>query len=267
LCDDFLLEPRIHGNSFEVYKKSERMRSLVSYCRQYDIDVGFDFWLPGAFRSLKADRAVRSAFIQQQLQMLSAEPFDFIGVYEEMCLVKPDYWSVIGEASRAIQSAPLREFPDSVLIPRLVRNLLFVEKGGEARSIGADDSIKSVTELIDGEDTSNSSVVFDSWPVRIELTPKHAVRINTVVLKGGHLGWKNQCAPEDLKVEGLVDGRWQTLAELKDAATSNKHDNTIPVRCCFEAVSISKLRVTVMRGSDSGKRFLVLREIEAFLDE
>ncbi|MDD2599317.1 MAG: hypothetical protein PHO37_08845 [Kiritimatiellae bacterium] len=267
LCDDFLIEPRIHGDSFDVYKKSERMQSLVCECRQNDIDVGFDFWLPGAFGHLKADKAVRSAFIKEQLLAFSREAFDFIGIYEEMCLLKPDYWPVIGEASRVIQAAPPRVLPEPVFVSRLVRNLISVDKGGEARSIGIDGTITTATELIDGEDTSNSSVVFERWPVRIELVPEHVVRVNTVFLKGGHLGWENQCAPEDFKVEGLVDGAWRTLAEIKDAATRNKHDNTIPLRCCFETVDLTKLRVTVTRGSDSGKRYLVLREIEAFLEE
>ena len=266
LCEDFLIEPRIHGNSFDVYKKSERMRSLVSYCRQNDISVGFDFWLPGVFRSLRADRAVRSEFIKKQLLALSGEPFDFIGIYEEMCLVRPDYWPVIGEASKAIQAAPPRKLPEPVFVPRLVRNLLFVDKGTEARSIKTNGVFTTVTELIDGDYTSNSSVVFDTWPVVVELESKSAIQVNTVVLKGGHLGWKNQCAPEDFKVEGVVDGRWRTLYETKDSATRNKHDNTIPVKCSFESVSITKLRVNVTRGSDSGKRYLVLREVEAFLE-
>ena len=267
LCDDFLIEPRIHGNSFEIYKKSERMRSLVSYCRRNDISVGFDFWLPGAFRSLKADRAVRADFMKNQLLSLSGEPFDFIGIYEEMCLVRPDYWPVIGEASKAIRAAPARKLPDPVFVPRIVRNQLFVDKGTEAWSIITNGVVKTATELIDGDDTSNSSVFFDSWPVVVELEPKHAVRINTVVLKGGNLSWRNQCAPEDFIIEGFVDGRWQKLAEKKDAATRNKHDNTIPVQCRFEAVTISKLRITATRSSDSGKRYLVLREVEAFKEE
>ncbi|MDA3927005.1 MAG: hypothetical protein PF904_20210 [Kiritimatiellae bacterium] len=155
LCEDFLIEPRIHGNSFDVYKKSERMRSLVSYCHQNDIDVGFDFWLPGAFGHLGADRAARSTFIKEQLLALSSEAFDFIGIYEEMCLVKPDYWPVVGEASEAIQAAPPRKLPYPVFVPRMVRNLMFVDKGAEARSIGTNGVITTITELIDGDDASN----------------------------------------------------------------------------------------------------------------
>ena len=110
-------------------------------------------------------------------------------------------------------------------------------------------------------------MVFDAWPVTVELLPPKPARVNTVVLKGGNLSWQNQCAPEDLKVEGLAGGTWRPLAEVRDAATRSKHDNAVPLVFRFEAVTVEKLRVTVTRSSDAGKRFLVLREIEAFLED
>jgi hypothetical protein len=265
LCDGFLIEPRIHGDSVELIRTSERIRSLIGQCRQNGVRVGFDHWLPGAFG--KVAPVGRGAALRDQVLALSREPVDFIGIYEEMCLVKPDLWPMLGEASRAIRDAPQRKVPDGAFVPLRARNILSVDKGGSAYSLMTNGTVMAATELIDGDESSNSSVLIETWPAQMELIPQHPVQVNTLVLIGGHLGWKNQCAPEDFVVEGLVSGAWRQLVEVKGAATRNRHDNTLPVMCRFVPVVVEKLRVTVTRSSDSGKRFLVLREIEAYQDE
>jgi hypothetical protein len=264
LCDDFLIEPRIHGDAAELLRTSERIRSLVWHCRQNGVRVGYDHWLPGAFG--KVPPAGRGAALREQLLALSRENVDFIGIYEEMCLVKPDLWPVLGEVSRAIAATPARALPDDVPAPRLARNVLAADKDGSAWSLASNGVPAAATELIDGDESSNSSVTFESWPVVVELTPRAAARINTAVLKGGHLGWKNQCAPEDVKIEGLSDGAWRLLADERDVATRNRHDNARPRFFRFAPVTVDRLRVTVTRGSDAGQRYLVLREIEAFFE-
>ena len=164
--------------------------------------------------------------------------------------------------------APPREAGARAPAPRLLRNLASVEKGGNACSLAAGGAPAPVIELIDDDDADHSSVVFDAWPVLVELELPKPARVNTVALKGGNLSWKNQCAPEDVEVEGLLaDGAWRTLASVRDAATRNRHDNAEPLVLRFGAVTVAKLRVKVTRGSDAGKRFLVLREVEAFLEE
>ena len=262
LCDGFLIEPRIHGDSVELIRTSERIRSLIGQCRQNGVQVGFDYWLPGVFGLVKP--AEQGETLRRQLLALSQENVDFIGIYEEMCLEKPNLWPAVGDAFRAIQAAPPRKVSDGAFVPRRARNILSVDKGGSAYSLMTNGTVMAATELIDGDESSNSSVLIETWPAQIELVPQHPVQVNTLVLIGGHLGWKNQCAPEDFLVEGLVSGVWRQLAEVKDAATRQRHDNTLPVMCRFEPVVAEKLRVTVTRSSDSGKRFLVLREIEAY---
>lgn len=265
LCEDFLIEPRIRGDSVEEVQKSERIQSLIWHCHQNGIRVGFDFWLPGAPTGDKAKGL--GTIMRDQLLTLSRENVDFLGIYEEMCLEKPNLWPAVGETARAIRDAPPREIKARISVPQLARNLLSVDKDGNACSVRSGHFPTSAIELIDGDETSNSSVVFETWPVTVELVPRLPARVNTVVLKGGNLSWKNQCAPEDFMVEGFVGGTWRQLAEVKDAATRNKQDNAVPLVCRFAPVVIDKLRVTVTRSSDSGKRFLVLREIEAFLEE
>jgi hypothetical protein len=266
LCDDFLIEPRHRGDSAALAETSERIRSLLWHCRRNGVRAGFDFWMPGIPASVKPNE--RGTFIRDQLVALAGNDFDFIGIYEEMCLVKPDVWPLVGEAARAIQAAPPRPTPlsDAAEVPHLARNLLSADKGGNAWSLASGKPPATVTELIDGDDSSHSSVTFETWPVVLELTPERSARVNRVVLKGGNLNWKNQCAPEDVKVEGHIDGTWHTLAEVRDAATRNRHDNALPQVCPFEPVTVDKLRVTVARGSDAGRRYLVLREIEAYLE-
>ncbi|MDD4102936.1 MAG: hypothetical protein PHU80_09960, partial [Kiritimatiellae bacterium] len=264
LCDDFLIEPRIHGDPVELIRTSERIQSLIWHCRQNGVRVGFDHWLPGVFG--KVAPAQRGAAMREQVLALSREPVDFIGVYEEMCLVKPDLWPMLGEASRVIAAAPVRTLPAAAPAPRLERNILAVDKEGSAQALTADGPPAAVTELIDGDESSNSSVTFESWPVVVELAPRATANINTVLIKGGYLGWKNQCAPEDVKIEGLSCGVWRLLADERDVATRNMHDNTRPRVFRFDPVTVDKLRVTVTRGSDAGQRFLVLREIEAFFE-
>lgn len=265
LCDDLLIEPRYHGDSAALLKKSERIQSLIWHSRQSGVCVGFDFWLPGVPAEVKP--AERGAFMRNQLLALSREDLDFVGVYEEMCLVKPDLWPVLGDVSRAIAAAPPRTAPSFAPAPPLARNVLSADTGGSACSLGASGTATTAMELIDGDDSSHSSVVFEDWPVVVECAPSRPTRINRIALRGGNLSWKNQCAPEDFTVEGRVGGAWRQLADMRDAATRNKHDNALPVVCRFEPVTVDKLRVTVTRSSDVGKRFLVLREIEAFLEE
>jgi len=265
LCDDFLIEPRIHGDSVETFEANERMRRLVALCQQNSIGVGFDFWLPGIPDTVKS--ADRGAFMRDQLSTLAREGIDFLGVYEEMCLIRPDLWPVLGDVSRAIQAAPSDVFQNRMELPPQIRSVLSIFDGGRAHSIKSGTEAASVDEIIDGDDTSMSSKVFETWPVVIEATPPSPSRIDTIVLKGGHLNWKNQCAPEDLTVEALINGHRRLLATVKDAATHNRHNNALPVACQFEPVTVEKLRVTITRSSDAGKRFLVLREIEAYLKQ
>jgi len=149
-------------------------------------------------------------------------------------------------------------------VPRRLRNVLAEDKGGSACETGSGKGTEYVTELIDGDDSTHSSITFEHWPVVIELAPARPSPVNRVALKGGNLSWKNQCAPEDVKVEGRVNGVWQVLADVRDAATRRGHTNAAPLVCAFEPVTVERLRVTVTRGSDAGKRFLVLREIEAY---
>ena len=264
LCDDFLIEPRVHGDSAELIRSSERIRALTWLCRQNSVRVGFDHWLPGAFGSVPP--AGRGAALRGQLLALSREDVDFIGVYEEMCLVKPDLWPVLGEVSRAIAAAPARALSAAAPPPRSLRSVLAAEKGGRALSLQTNRVPEAVTELIDGDASSNSSVVFETWPVVLEMSPQRPEQVNTVAVSGGHLGWKNQCAPEDITIEGLSHGTWQTLASERDVATRNRHDNARPSFFRFTAVKVDKLRITVTRGSDAGKRYLVLREIEAYYE-
>jgi hypothetical protein len=263
LCDDFLIEPRIHGDSVETFEANERMRRLVALCQQNSIGVGFDFWLPGIPDTVKS--ADRGAFMRDQLSTLAREGFDFMGVYEEMCLIRPDLWPVLGDVSRTIQSIPPGAFQKRTEVPSQIRNVLSVFEGGRACSLTTETGASPVTELIDGDDSNPSSVVFEKWPVVIEATPQSPSQMNTVVLKGGNLSWKNQCAPEDFAIEARVDGHWRLLAMMKNAATDNGHNNARPVVCRFEPVRVEKMRVTFTRGSDAGKRFLVVREIEAYL--
>ena len=264
LCDDYLIEPRIHGDSAELIRTSERIQSLIWLCRQNGVRVGFDHWLPGAFG--KVPPAERGSALRAQLLALSRENLDFIGIYEEMCLVKPDLWPVLGEVSRAIAAAPARAVSAAAPPPRPLRNVLAAEKGGSAQSLWTNLAPAAVTELIDGDASSNSSVVFEAWPVVVELSPQKPEQVNTVAVSGGYLGWKNQCAPEDLIIEGLSKGTWRTLASERDVATRSGHENSRPSFFRFAAVKVDKLRITVTRGSDAGKRYLVLREIEAYYE-
>ncbi len=265
LCEDFLIEPRIRGETLEPFRTSARIRSLIWQCRQNNVRVGFDFYLAGAFGTVKPE--LIGPFMRDQLLALSRENLDFIGIYEEMCLEKPNLWPAVGEAARAIREAPQRDITVSAPVSRIALNVVSVDRGGSVYSLLSGHPPKAVTEIIDDELTSNSSVVFETWPVTLELVPQRPSRVNTVFLHGGNLSWKNQCAPEDLTLEGLVDGTWRQLADVKDAASRNKHNNTLPLLLRFDPVTVAKLRVTVTRGSDTGKRYLVLREIEAFLEE
>ncbi|HNX33339.1 MAG TPA: hypothetical protein PKM57_01840 [Kiritimatiellia bacterium] len=265
LCDDVLIEPRHRGDSVQLVRDSERIRALLWLCRRNGVRAGFDFWLPGVPAEVKP--AERGVFMREQLSGLARAGFDFLGVYEEMCLVKPNMWPRLGEARRAILAAPPGAVAAPDEVPRRLRNVLSVDKGGSAYEVGLEKGPGPVTELIDGDDSHHSSVTFETKPVVIELVPAQPARMNRVVLKGGNLSWKNQCAPEDFTVEGRVGGVWRRLADVRDAATRNRHDNTVPVVCRFEPAMIEKLRVTVTRSSDAGKRFLVLREVEAFVEE
>lgn len=264
LCDDYLIEPRNHGASAELIRTSERIQSLIWLCRQNGVRVGFDHWLPGAFG--KVPPAERGSALRAQLLALSRENLDFIGIYEEMCLVKPDLWPALGEVSRTIATAPARAISAAAPPPRPLRSVLAAETGCSALSLLTNRAPEAVTELIDGDDSSNAAAVFDAWPVVVELSPQAPERVNTVAVSGGHLGWKNQCAPEDILIEGLSHGAWWILADERDVATRNRHDNTRPRFFRFAPVKVDKLRVTVTRGSDAGKRYLVLREIEAYYE-
>jgi len=199
------------------------------------------------------------------LSTLARKGFGFLGVYEEMCLIRPDLWPVLGDVSRTIQSFPPGAFQKRAEVPLQIRSVLSAFEGGRACSLTAETGASPVTELIDGDDSNPSSVVFEKWPVVIEAAPQSPSQVNTVVLKGGNLSWKNQCAPEDFAIEARVGGHWRLLATMKNAATDNGHNNARPVVCRFEPVRVEKLRVTFTRSSDAGKRFLVVREIEAYL--
>ena len=262
LCEDFLIEPRHRGDSVQLVRDSERIRALLWLCRRNGVRAGFDFWIPGLPAEVKP--AGRGVYMRDRLIDLAQAGFDYLGVYEEMCLVKPNVWPMLGEARRAILAAPPPKTAEPGARPRRLRNVLAVDKGGSACETGSGKETEFVTELIDGDDSTHSSVTFEHWPVTIELAPARPAAVNRVALKGGNLSWKNQCAPEDVKVEGRVNGAWQVLADVRDAATRRGHTNAVPLVCAFEPVTVERLRVTVTRGSDIGKRFLVLREIEAY---
>jgi len=263
LCEDFLIEPRHRGDSVQLVRDSERIRALLWLCRRNGVRAGFDFWLPGMPKTVEPNE--RGAYMYDQLIGLAQAGFDFLGVYEEIWLVKPtNIWPMLGEARRTILAAPPVEVSAPEDTPSRLRNVLALDKGGSAYETGSGQANVSVLDLIDGDDSSHSYVRFEHWPVVIELTPAQPASVNRVALKGGHLVWKNQCAPEDVKVEGQVDGTWLLLADVRDAATRRGHTNSVPLVCAFEPVTVERLRVTVTRSSDVRKRILVIREIEAY---